>query len=110
MATHSSILAWEIPWTEEPGGLQSQGHKESDTTEQLTHTRDFNRHFSQGNIQMDNKHMKRCSLVIKDIQIKTTMRYQMILTRTVIFFKKWTVTSVDEDVEKLVTLHVLVGK
>ena len=23
MATHSSILAWEIPWTEEPGGLQS---------------------------------------------------------------------------------------
>ena len=38
MATHSSILAWEIPWTEEPGGLQSIGHKESDTTEQLTHT------------------------------------------------------------------------
>ena len=37
-ATHSSILAWEIPWTEEPGELQSQGHKESDTTEQLTHT------------------------------------------------------------------------
>ena len=35
MATHSSILAWEIPWTEEPGGLQSIGHKESDTTEQL---------------------------------------------------------------------------
>ena len=25
MATHSSILAWEIPWTEEPGGLQSLG-------------------------------------------------------------------------------------
>ena len=33
MATHSSILAWRIPWTEEPGGLQSMGHKESDTTE-----------------------------------------------------------------------------
>ena len=33
-ATHSSILAWEIPWTEEPGGLQSRGgHKESGTTE-----------------------------------------------------------------------------
>ena len=31
-ATHSSILAWRIPWTEEPGGLQSQGHKESDKT------------------------------------------------------------------------------
>ena len=33
MATHSSILAWEIPWTEEPGGLQSMGCKESDMTE-----------------------------------------------------------------------------
>ena len=34
MATHSSILAWRIPWTEEPGGLQSMGsNKESDTTE-----------------------------------------------------------------------------
>ena len=29
-ATHSSTLAWEIPWTEEPGGLQSWGHKELD--------------------------------------------------------------------------------
>ena len=28
MATHSSILAWEIPWREEPGGLQSLGSKE----------------------------------------------------------------------------------
>ena len=36
MATHSSILAWEIPWTEEPGGLQSMGLQESDTTEWLT--------------------------------------------------------------------------
>ena len=35
MATHSSILAWRIPWTEELGGLQSMGHKESDTTERL---------------------------------------------------------------------------
>ena len=35
---HSSILAWKIPWTEEPDGLQSMGHKESDTTERLTHT------------------------------------------------------------------------
>ena len=34
-ATHSSILAWEIPWTEEPGGLQSMG-SESDRTERLS--------------------------------------------------------------------------
>ena len=32
MATHSSILAWRIPWIEEPGGLQSIGHKELDMT------------------------------------------------------------------------------
>ena len=35
MATHSSILAQRIPWTEEPNGLQSMGHKELDMTEQL---------------------------------------------------------------------------
>ena len=33
MATHSSILAWRISWTEKPGGLQSMVHKELDTTE-----------------------------------------------------------------------------
>ena len=35
MAMHSSTLAWKIPWTEEPGRLQSMGSQESDTTEQL---------------------------------------------------------------------------
>jgi len=33
MAIHSSILARKVLWTEEPGGLQSMGHKESDMTE-----------------------------------------------------------------------------
>ena len=33
MATHSSILAWRIPWIEEPGGLQFVGSQELDTTE-----------------------------------------------------------------------------
>ena len=32
METHSSILAWKIPWTEEPGGLQSMGSQELDMT------------------------------------------------------------------------------
>ena len=41
MATHSSILAWKIPWTEEPGRLQSMGLKELGTTEQLTLRRVF---------------------------------------------------------------------
>ena len=36
MATHSSILAWRIAWTEEPGRLQSKGRKESDITKRLS--------------------------------------------------------------------------
>ena len=41
-ATHSSIRAWRIPWTEEPGGLLSPwGCKELDMTERLTHTHIF---------------------------------------------------------------------
>ena len=35
MATHSSILAWKIPWMEEPVSYSPWGRKESDTTEQL---------------------------------------------------------------------------
>ena len=35
MATHSSILAWRIPWTEEPAGPQSIGSKESEMTEKM---------------------------------------------------------------------------
>ena len=35
MATHSSILAWKIPWMEEPGRLQSMGSQSLDTTERL---------------------------------------------------------------------------
>ena len=35
MATHSSILAWKIPWTEKPDRLQSMGSQELDTTERL---------------------------------------------------------------------------
>ena len=41
MATHSSILAWKIPWTKEPGRLQSMGSQESDTTRQLNHHKWF---------------------------------------------------------------------
>ena len=41
MATHSSVLAWRIPWTEEPGGLQSMGVPKS-----WTRLSDFHFHFS----------------------------------------------------------------
>ena len=37
MVTHSSILAWRIPWTEEPAGLQARGSQESDTSEVSKH-------------------------------------------------------------------------
>ena len=37
MTNHSSALAWRIPWTEEPGGLQSTGSQEADTTETAEH-------------------------------------------------------------------------
>ena len=47
LATLSSILAWRIPWTEEPGGLQSMGSQRVGHTEQLslshTHTHTFSR-------------------------------------------------------------------
>ena len=39
MSTHSSILAWRIPWTEEPCGLQQRHHKKSDMTETKSMTR-----------------------------------------------------------------------
>ena len=43
MATHSSILAWETPWTEEPGGLQSMGLQKS-----WTQLRDYRANNIQG--------------------------------------------------------------
>ena len=46
MATHSSILAWRIPWTEEPGGLQSMGSQKS----QMRFSNTFTFHFHQDDL------------------------------------------------------------
>ena len=55
MAPHSSTLAWKIPWTEEPGRLQSMGRTESDTTERLHF------HFSLSRIGEGNGNPLQCS-------------------------------------------------
>ena len=55
VAPHSSTLAWKIPWTDEPGGLQSMGSLESDMTERL----DF--HFSLSCIGEGNGNPLQCS-------------------------------------------------
>ena len=55
MAPHSSTLAWQIPWIEEPGGLQSMGSPKSDTTEQLPF------HFSLSCIGEGNGNPLQCS-------------------------------------------------
>ena len=48
METHSSILAWRIPWTEEPGRLQSTRSQQSDTTERRNHSHHLLTHGCRG--------------------------------------------------------------
>ena len=55
MAPHSSTFTWKIPWTEEPGRLQSMGSLESDTTERLPF------HFSLSCIGEGNGNPLQCS-------------------------------------------------
>ena len=55
MATHSGILAWEIPWTEEPGRLQFMGPQESDMTEWLSHNIYSSSHWASQLLYWSNK-------------------------------------------------------
>ena len=52
MTTHSTILAWRIPWREKPGGLPFMGLQKSDTTEQLTHTQ-YSKYILKSNCQFN---------------------------------------------------------
>ena len=63
--------------------------------------KDLNRHFSKQDIEMTNKHMKRCSilLIIREMQIKTTLRYHLTLVRMALIKSLHTVNA-GEGVEK----------
>ena len=70
----------------------------------------MNKHFSKDDIYADSNCMKKCSssLVIKEIQIKTTLRYHLMPVRTTII-KNQETTDAEEDVEKQEHIYIVGG-
>ena len=96
MATHSSILAWRIPWTEEPGGLQSMGSQRVGRDwETNTHS-----HINLRNFQFSSKSEKKMEL--SDFNLKKNhltfkrLYHQVQVTFMIVFFQhKWNIHSVN---------------
>ena len=76
MATFSSILAWEFPWTEEPGRLQSMGCKDPDTTQQLNNNK-YNTHTHTPHFQFfSNIKAEKLQLRLNDEKILNDQGYE----------------------------------
>ena len=93
MATHSSILAWRIPWTEEPDGLQSRGRKELDMTEWFSHS-----HMQvQEDLEKDKCHTSNSGSLGDGIESKGQENFRMLLLRSSGLFE-FVMTSMNDFV------------